>query len=129
MTETVADYHDEQTPGDRTVCELLAREIDDALPQAERKIWHGHLVGFLDENPIVGYKKLKDCVRLLFWSGQSFEADGLAPEGSFRVAESRYTHVEDVDVERLRTWLAESRDTQWDYKNVAKRKGELRRIR
>ena len=27
---------------------------------------------FGDGNPIVGYGKLKACVRLLFWSGQSF---------------------------------------------------------
>jgi hypothetical protein len=37
-------------------------------------------VWFLDGNPIAGYSKLKDGVRLLFWSGQSFEEPGLAPQ-------------------------------------------------
>jgi hypothetical protein len=29
-------------------------------------VWHAHPVWFLDGNPIVGYSKLKECVRLLF---------------------------------------------------------------
>jgi hypothetical protein len=33
--------------------------------------------GFLHGNPIVGYSKLKDCIRLLFWSGQSFDEPNL----------------------------------------------------
>jgi hypothetical protein len=33
-----------------------------------------------DGNPIVGYSKLKNCVRLLFWSGQSFREKGLKKE-------------------------------------------------
>ena len=36
----------------------------------------------------------KDCIRLLFWSGQSFEEPGLAPEGSFKAAEARFTDAE-----------------------------------
>jgi hypothetical protein len=31
-----------------------------------KRVWHAHPVGFLDGNPIVGYTKLKDGVRLLF---------------------------------------------------------------
>jgi hypothetical protein len=61
------------------------------LPEAENKVWHAHPVWFLDTNPVVGYSKLKTCVRLLFWSGQSFEEEGLAKEGNFKAAEARYT--------------------------------------
>jgi hypothetical protein len=39
-------------------------------------------VWFLDGNPVVGYDK-KASVRLLFWSGQSFDEAGLHAEGSF----------------------------------------------
>ena len=113
---------------DRAVCERLARAIDEALPEAENKIWHAHPVWFLEGNPVVGYKKLKHCVRLLFWSGQSFEEPGLKKEGSFRAAEARYTSVDEIDVSRLQRWLAESRDVQWDYKNLVKRKGRLERL-
>jgi hypothetical protein len=83
----------------------------------------------LEGNPIAGYSKLKDCVRLLFWSGQSFKAKGLKKEGSFKAAEARYTDVEQVDVEQLARWLAEAREVQWDYKNVVRRKGKLERLK
>ena len=77
----------------------------------------------------MGYHKLKDCVRLLFWSGQSFDEDGLAPEGSFKAAEKRYTSVEEVNIKDLARWLKKSRDIQWDYKNIVKRRGKLERIK
>jgi hypothetical protein len=86
-------------------------------------------VWFLDGNPIVGYSKLKGCVRLLFWSGQSFEEDGLAKEGTFKAAEARYTAADEVDEKKLKRWLAEARDVQWDYKNLVRRKGRLERLK
>ena len=91
-----------QAPIDRAICELLAEQIDGNLPEAENKIWHAHPVWFLDGNPVVGYSKLKNCVRLLFWSGQSFEEEGLKKEGSFKAAEARYTAADQVDTEKLR---------------------------
>lgn len=121
-------YNEAQAPSDQEICDLLAEQIDRHLPEAENKIWHAHPVWFLDGNPIVGYSKLKSCVRLLFWSGQSFEAGGLADEGKFKAAEARYTAVEQVDTEKLGRWLAEARDVQWDYKNLVRRKGRLERL-
>jgi len=122
-------YNEAQAPADRAICRRLAEEIDRALPEAENKIWHRHPVWFLDGNPIVGYSKLKDSVRLLFWSGQSFREPGLAKEGSFKAAEARFTAVDQVDAERLGRWLAEARDVQWDYKNLVRRKGRLERLK
>jgi len=122
-------YNQAQSPGDRAICRRLAEEIDRALPEAENKIWHRHPVWFLEGNPIVGYSKLKDSVRLLFWSGQSFREPGLAKEGSFKAAEARYTAVDQIDAERLGRWLAEARDVQWDYKNLVRRKGRLERLK
>jgi len=105
-----------------------AEQIDRTLPDAENKIWHAHPVWFLEGNPIVGYSRLKDGVRLLFWSGQSFKEKGLKKEGTFKAAEARYTAVDQVDTEKLRRWLAEARDIQWDYKNLIRRKGRLERL-
>jgi hypothetical protein len=102
---------------------LLANEIDSNLPKAENKIWHKHPVWFLDGNPIVGYSKLKDSVRLLFWSGQSFEEACLRPEGSFKAAEVRYISAEQVNTKDLKRWLDKAKKIQWDYKNIVKRKG------
>ena len=129
MHAETKQYNDAQAPDDRAICKLLAQEIDRGLPEAENKIWHRHPVWFLDGNPIVGYSKLKGCVRLLFWSGQSFEEDGLKKEGTFKAAEARYTAADDVDRKKLKRWLAEARDVQWDYKNLVRRKGRLERLR
>ena len=122
-------YNDALGPADRAVCDLLAGEIDRHLKGAENKVWHRHPVWFLDGNPIVGYSRMKDGVRLLFWSGQSFEEEGLKKEGTFKAAEARYTAVGQVDTKKLRRWLAESRDVQWDYKNIVRRRGRLERLK
>ena len=66
---------------------------------------------------------------MTFWSGQSFEEEGLKKEGTFKAAEVRYTAVDQVDTKKLRRWLAESRDVQWDYKNIVRRRGRLERLK
>lgn len=81
--------------------------------------------GFLDGSPVVGYSKLKGCVRLLFWSGQSFDESGLSNEGTFKAAEKRYTAADQIDVDDVRRWLVKAGAIQWDYKNIVKRKGVL----
>ena len=129
MHSDIKTYHEAQAPGDQEICQLLAETIDRCLPEAESKVWHAHPVWFLEGNPIVGYSKLKGCVRLLFWSGQSFVEAGLAKEGTFKAAEARYTTVGDVELEKLARWLAEARDVQWDYKNLMRRKGLLERLK
>ncbi|MBX3232629.1 MAG: DUF1801 domain-containing protein [Labilithrix sp.] len=106
----------------------LARLIDSRLPDAERKIWHAHPVWFLDGNPIVGYSKLKDCIRLMFWSGASFEEEHLRlGTGKFKDASIRYTSAEQIDERDVRRWLKKARSTQWDYKGLRKR-GRLVRL-
>ncbi|MBX3110375.1 MAG: DUF1801 domain-containing protein [Fimbriimonadaceae bacterium] len=125
MDQGIRDYHDKQDDDVRAVCEKLYGEIVAALPEAESKVWHGSPVWFLDGNPVVGYHKLKAGVRLLFWSGRSFDEPGLKPEGSFKAAEAMYKSLDDIDTVVLRAWLAKARDIQWDYKNIIKRRGEL----
>lgn len=122
-------YNKSQAAGDRQICDLLAQEIECGLPEAENKVWHAHPVWFLEGNPIVGYSKLKNCVRLLFWSGQSFQTPGLEKEGKFKAAEARYTSANQIDLRLLSKWLAESREIQWDYKNIVRRKGKLERLK
>lgn len=124
----IDSYNRAQKDEDRAICDRLRQEIGKALPKAESRIWHGSPVWFLDGNPIVGYHKLKDSVRILFWSGQSFEEEGLAPEGKFKAAEARYRALADVKVTALRRWLSKSKSVQWDYKNIVKKKGKLERI-
>lgn len=129
MKVEIQAYHHKQTAEDRAICEVLASEINKSIPNAESKIWHAHPVWFLEGNPIVGYSKLKNCIRLLFWSGQSFEEAELQKEGSFKAAEKRYTAAEQIDKSALSRWLQKAIDIQWDYKNIVKRKGVLERLK
>ncbi len=129
MNSAIQDYNDSRAGEEKTICDLLAYEISDCLPDAENKIWHAHPVWFLEGNPIIGYSKLKDCIRLLFWSGQSFEEEDLQKEGKFKAAEVRYTSPDQIKREDLRRWLKKAREIQWDYKNLIKRKGVLERLK
>jgi hypothetical protein len=129
MHPDTVQYNKSLTAVDREICDLLAKTIDQILPEAENKIWHAHPVWFLEGNPVVGYSKLKSCVRLLFWSGQSFEEKELQNEGSFKAAEARYTAASQIELKALKRWLKKARDIQWDYKNIVRRKGKLVRLK
>ncbi|MFI5172136.1 MAG: DUF1801 domain-containing protein [Chitinophagales bacterium] len=129
MNKDIQAYNNVQSKEDSETCNLLSEEISSHLPEAENKIWHAHPVWFLDGNPIVGYSKLKNCVRLLFWSGQSFEEESLEKEGTFKAAEARYTSASQINKKDLKRWLKKSREIQWDYKNLIKRKGRLQRLK
>ncbi len=129
MNKDIQAYHEALPEGEKAICDVLYREISRSMPEAENKIWHRHPVWFLDGNPVAGYSKLKGGIRLLFWSGQSFEEPGLQPEGSFKAAEARYTDVTQIDTTDLERWLDKSKKIQWDYKNIVKRKGVLERLK
>lgn len=129
--EDVKSYNAAQAATDKKICDALAKAIEAVIKgdDTENKIWHRHPVWFLEGNPIVGYHKLKDCVRLLFWSGQSFEEKGLMPEGSFKAAEARFTSAAEIPEKDLKRWLKKAITIQWDYKNIVKRKGKLVRLK
>lgn len=129
MNKEVQAYNDSQSGEEKKICELLYEQVSSNLAGAENKVWHGAPVWFIDGNPVVGYDVLKDCVRLLFWSGQSFDEPGLKAEGSFKAAEARYTSVDQINTTDLKRWLEKSKDIQWDYKNIVKRKGVLERLK
>lgn len=129
LDKDIQKYNNAQSPEEREICNILSGEIIRHLPEAENKIWHAHPVWFLDGNPIVGYSKLKTCIRLLFWSGQSFDEEGLENEGSFKAAEVRYTDKKQIKKSDLKRWLEKAREIQWDYKNIVKLKGVLVRLR
>ena len=129
MNKDIISYNNSLSPADKAICELLGKEIDAVLQESESKIWHGHPVWFLEGNPIVGYDKLKESVRVLFWSGQSFDESGLQKEGTFKAAEIRYTNSDQINKDNLHRWLKKAREIQWDYKNIVKRRGVLERLK
>mgnify|MGYP006156996863 CR=1 FL=1 len=129
MHPDIQAYHQAQAPSDKAICDALYQHISNALPHAESKVWHAHPVWFIEGNPIVGYSKLKGNVRLLFWSGQSFDEPGLVPEGKFKAAEARYTSLDQINPTDLARWLSKAETIQWDYANLVKRKGRLERLK
>ena len=130
MNLDVQTYNSSQSTEDQLICDLLTNEINLHLPEAENKIWHAHPVWFLDGNPIVGYSKQKKGIRLMFWSGKSFEEDKLNILGAkFQDASIYYDSVNEINRKDLESWLKKSKEIQWDYKNIVKRKGVLERIK
>ncbi len=128
MNTDIISYNQAQEGEHQEVCEFLAAEITKGLLGATSKLWHGHPVWFINDNPIVGYAVRKNDVQLLFWSGQSFDESSLEVEGTFKAAQKRYDDVSQINVDDLRRWLRKSQKIQWDYKNIVKRKGELIRL-
>jgi hypothetical protein len=130
MKNEIREYNDLQDVGDKKICDLIANTIDTELVEAQSKIWHAHPVWFIDENPIVGYNKQKAGLRLMFWSGASFEEEKLNIIGKkFKDSSIFYTTLEQVNLNDLVLWLKKSREIQWDYKNIVKRKGQLFRLK
>ncbi len=65
----------------------------------------------------------------MFWSGADFDDPRLAHRGKkFKDASIYFPSLNEVDKEALADWLKKSREIQWDYKNLAKRKGQLLKI-
>lgn len=128
MDASIVAYNEGQSPERRAICEALGAVIEQALPKAENKVWHGGPVWFLEGNPVVGYWVRKTHVQLLFWSGRSFEEEGLEDEGKFKAAHVKYTELSQLDTKALRRWLRKAKTIQWDYKNLAKRRGVLEKL-
>ena len=130
MNPEIQNYNQQFSSDDREIVEKLAKIINENLPEAENKIWHSHPVWFLEGNPIVGYSKQKAGMRLMFWSGKSFEDEKLnILGGKFQDASIFFNSVEEINENDLKKWLQKSREIQWDYKNIVKRKGQLLRLK
>ena len=130
MNPEILTYNQQFSSDDREIVEKLAKIINENLPEAENKIWHSHPVWFLEGNPIVGYSKQKAGMRLMFWSGKSFEDEKLnILGGKFQDASIFYNSVEEINENDLKKWLQKSQEIQWDYKNIVKRKGQLLRLK
>jgi hypothetical protein len=130
MHPDILTYNEKQDPAFRSICDLLAREIDQNLQEAESKLWHGHPVWFLEGNPIVGYSGQKRGMRLMFWSGADFDEPGLNVIGEkFKDASVFFNDASEINEIDLSRWLEKARTIQWDYKNLVKRKGLLRKLK
>jgi phenylacetate-coenzyme A ligase PaaK-like adenylate-forming protein len=65
----------------------------------------------------------------MFWSGADFEETSLNVRGgNFKDASIFYNSVEEIYTTNIIRWLEKSEQIQWDYKNIVKRKGKLKRL-
>lgn len=130
ISNEITDYNKSLESIYTQICEILAKIVTSSLPEATNKIWHRHPVWFLEGNPIVGYSKQKKGIRLMFWSGADFEEEALNVKGEkFKDASIFYNSADEIIIEDVKRWLEKSKEIQWDYKNLIKRKGKLERIR
>ncbi len=129
IAKEISAYNKALSPEDKAICELLCDELTKNLPDSESKIWHKHPAWFLNGNPIVGYSRQKPGIRLMFWSGKSFDEELLNKRGEkFQDASVFYNSVDEINLKDLKRWLKKSRQIQWDYKNIIKRRGKLERL-
>lgn len=130
MNSNIKSYIEQLPADDKEIALLLESLINQELIEAESKIWHAHPVWFIDGNPIVGYSKQKKGIRLMFWSGADFGEEKLQvkKDQKFKDASIFYNYITEIIPQDLARWLKKSRDIQWDYKNIVKRKGKLERI-
>lgn len=117
-----------QSVTNQKICNIIMDEINRNLPKSVSKMWHGSPVWFINDNPIVGYCKLKNYIQLLFWSGQTFGEEGLKAVGKYKAAEVCYTGADQINKEQLALWLSKSIEIQWDYKNIRNNNGILLRL-
>ena len=65
----------------------------------------------------------------MFWSGADFDEPLLDIVGKkFKDAGIFYNEVSEINTKDIKRWLKKSKDIQWDYKNIVKRKGKLIRL-
>lgn len=128
--QDIISYNNSKSEEDQAICNKLLEIIHSKLLDFENKLWHAHPVWFENGNPIVGYDKLKNGVRLMFWSGASFEEQELKlGSGKFKDASITYTSVAEINNTDVERWLRKSMTIQWNYKNIVKRKGILERLK
>ncbi len=129
INSEIIKYNAQFETGFMLICVELSAIIEKELNNSDSKIWHSHPVWFLEGNPIVGYSKQKAGIRLMFWSGADFEEEGLIIVGKkFKDASVFYNDINEIVHKDLKRWLQKSRDIQWDYKNIVKRKGKLEKL-
>jgi hypothetical protein len=114
MTDDIGAYAQKLKPELKGIADSLRKSIDAALPKSTSKVWHGHPVWFIGENPVVGYSTKTTGVALLFWNGQSFGEPALAPVGKFHAAELKYSDASGIDAKLLARCLRKAKTDIWD---------------
>lgn len=129
LGQDILDYQSNLSEDEAAIGSALIKMISKVLPQAEGKLWHGHPVWFIDGNPVVGFSLKKAGIEVLFWSGQSFNLEGLRAMGKFKAASLSVPTLKSLDKAALTTWLGEAQEIQWDYQNLPKKRALVKRTK
>jgi hypothetical protein len=125
---TITAYSKAQPAAARSMCDALRKLIDEALPNATSKVWHGSPVWFIDDNPVVGYSvNAKKQVSLLFWNGRALEEAGLEPVGKFYAAQAVLADSADIKTAIVRRWLKKAKVNVLDSKSFFRALREKRK--
>ena len=97
-----------------TVTELQAAVtaiLDDELPGATTKLYHGIPVWCVGDEPTIGIKPAKAHLSVLFFRGQRIAdpTGTLVASGSFEMASVKLASPADLDENALRAWVREAR--------------------
>ena len=114
MNDAITAYASKLDPQRADICNNLCGAINEMLPQATPRVWHGIPVWFIGENPVVGYTARKQGVMLMFWSGQHVAEPELTPSGSFHMAQIAYNDAAEINRDKLAGWLSKAGTTIWD---------------
>jgi len=127
MTNEISEFNAAQLPQFAPICDVLLEMFNETLVDSTSKQYHRSPAWFIDDNPIVGYyiPVKNEYVRVMFWSGQSFDEPSLHAEGTFKAATIDYPTLESINKDELRRMLQTAINKQWDYKNIVKNKGVL----
>lgn len=121
VADPIAAYAHDQPLAFRSICDLLRDLIDEVLPKATSKVWHGSPVWFTDDNPVVGYSVTAKSVNLLFWNGQAIDESGLKAVGKYRAAQAMFSDIAEIDPKVIRRWLKKAKSNVFDSKAFFKR--------
>ena len=114
MSDDIGVYAKKLKTKEKAIAAALRKSIDAALPKSTSRVWHGHPVWFIGENPVVGYSTKTTGMALLFWNGQEFGEPKLVPVGKFHAAELKYADVADIDAKLLARCLKKAKTDIWD---------------
>lgn len=125
-THAIVNYEKSQSPKFGRICKELRGLIEETIPKATAKVWHGSPVWFDGENPIVGYNATAKSVNLLFWNGQAFDEPALKPVGKYGAAQASFQDAAEIEPKIIRGWLKKAKANVFDsvsfFKKLRERK-------
>jgi hypothetical protein len=85
--------------------------LDEELPGATTKLYHGIPVWCVGDEPTIGIKPAKAHLSVLFFRGQRIAdpTGTLVASGSFEMASVKLASAGDLDENALRAWVREAR--------------------